>query len=231
MKICFFQHVPFEGPGSISGWVESGGHRMQIYHVYQEGCDLESASASDMLIILGGPMNIYEEDIHPWLIEEKKAIKNAIRSGKKVLGLCLGAQLIADALGQKVTRNPQREIGWFPLRLTEYAKSNPVFSGIPDDMPAFHWHGDTFGIPDKAQRLAGSNACENQAFIYEKNVLALQFHLETTPDNARFLCVNCADEMTPGRYIQTPEEILADPDRFQVINRLMSEMLDHFVNY
>ena len=110
-----------------------------------------------------------------------------------------------------------------------FAKKSAVFNFITDGTQVFHWHGDTFEIPDLAQNLAGSEACKNQAFLFGNNVLGLQFHLETTPASAQALCTHCADEMTLTRYVQTPEKILAIPERFQIINRLMFELLNRFV--
>jgi GMP synthase-like glutamine amidotransferase len=129
-------------------------------------------------------------------------------------------------LGKKVTRNPQREIGWFPLRLTRAAHQTRIFGFLPDSFPAFHWHGDTFEIPDGAVHLASSNACENQAYLYEKRVLGLQFHLETTPATAQALVTHCADEFTNGAFIQSPTEILACAEQFASINDTMRGILD-----
>ena len=198
MKIHWLQHVPFEGLGCIEPWL------VEVRHVvactrFWAGDRLPDAESVDGLIVMGGPMGVYDEAIHPWLAEEKAFIKQIIVQNKPVLGICLGAQLIAEVLGAKVGKNKQREIGFFSL-----AGDGKIF---PPEFTAFHWHGDTFGIPDGAVHLAASAACGNQAFIYKDNVLGLQFHLETTEESLLALCKNCADEITNGSSIQTLEQM------------------------
>ena len=148
---------------------------------------------------MGGPMGVYDESVYPWLAEEKAFIKQIIAQNKPVLGICLGAQLIAEVLGAHVRKNDQREIGFFPL-----TGDGKIF---PAEFMAFHWHGDTFGIPDGAVHLASSAACKNQAFIYRDKVLALQFHLETTDESLLSLYEHCQNEITGGPFIQTLEKM------------------------
>jgi GMP synthase-like glutamine amidotransferase len=224
MKIHVLQHVPFESLGSIGQWVEDGGHQVTFNRLYQ-GDRPPKPGQFDWLIVLGGPMGVYDEDQYPWLVEEKQAIEAAIRAEKTVLGICLGAQLIAVALGKRVTKNPEREIGWHPLRLLQAAAHTSLFSFFPDELPVFQWHGDTFEIPDTAIALASSEACANQGFLYGRRVVGLQFHLETTPAAAQALIENCPGDMTPGRYVQKPEEILASPRHFEIINGYMWGLL------
>jgi len=162
--------------------------------------------------------------ISPGLFLEKQFIREAINSGKPVLGICLGAQLIASAAGAKVYSNPVKEIGWFPI----YGISSQdvsIFS-FPPSVKVFHWHGETFDLPSGAIRLAKSDGCENQAFQIGKPVIGLQFHLETTPKAAREIVSHCRDELVPSKYIQTEEEILsAKPERYKSINQLMGSIL------
>jgi len=174
---------------------------------------------------MGGPMNIYEEDIYPWLAAEKKFIDQTMNMGGRVLGICLGAQLLADVLGARVYKGKYKEIGWFPVETTAAATASSVFSDFPESIMAFHWHGDTFDIPRGAQHIARSAACENQAFIYDERVVGLQFHLETTPESAGQLLANCGNELVSGPYIQDAETMLADRQRFEVINGLMQGLL------
>jgi GMP synthase-like glutamine amidotransferase len=158
---------------------------------------------------MGGPMNIYDHENYPWLLREKQFIKTAIDTGKLVIGLCLGGQLIADVIGGEVTKNNQLEIGWFPIRFKEGLKSSAFFSFLPDEPTVFHWHGDTFSkLPENAECIAESDACENQAFIYKEKVFGFQFHLETTEKIINDLVINCADEMIPGPYVQSKSELL-----------------------
>ena len=144
-------------------------------------------------------MNIYEHDKYPYLEEEKKLIAACMRENRKVLGICLGAQLIAHELGQKVYPNTTREIGWYPVR----GGGNL----IPESFLPFHWHGETFNLPEGAIHLASSNICRNQAFSLGTNVLALQFHLEANSSLIEGLIKNVPKDLTPGSWVQSEEEI------------------------
>ena len=145
-------------------------------------------------------------------------------TGKSVLGVRLGAQLIARAMGAEVYPNPEKEIGWWPVRCVE--GSNGTAFIFPSTLDVFHWHGDTFELPVGTTHLAESDGCENQAFCYDRRVIALQFHLETTRESARKLIADCRDELIPGRFVQSEAEILSAPiDRYQIINEHMSEAL------
>ena len=144
----------------------------------------------------------------PWLVSEKQFIREAIRSGKPVLGICLGAQLIASAMGAGVYRNPLKEIGWFPIRGIS-SNDSSVFC-FPPSMIVFHWHGETFDLPPGATRLAKSDGCENQAFQFGQSVIGLQFHLETTPLAAREMVLNCRNEL---RFIELHPDGARNPIR------------------
>ncbi len=222
MRIHALQHVAFEGVGSMAGWARALGGDIPC-SLLSAGEPLTTLDSFDCLVVMGGPMNIYQEDRHPWLRAEKRFIEQAIAAGKTALGICLGAQLIADVLGGRVVRNPQREIGWFPLTgIHPWAREI-----IPEQAQVMHWHGDTFLIPPGAERLARSEACQNQGFIFQGRVLGLQFHLETTPESLAALIENGGDDLNPpGPYVQSPEEMLADPGRFPTINAMMAAILD-----
>ena len=226
LNIHYFQHVPFEGLGSIAAWAQAAGHQINVTRLYA-GEQPPPVDQVDWLIIMGGPMGIDEEERYHWLVEEKAFIREAIDQGKKVLGICLGAQLIADALGASVHPNPEKEIGWFPVFLTSEAETLPLAKKLPDHQVVFHWHGDTFELPDGATHLLSSNQCKNQAFIYGDRVLAFQFHLETTPDSAAALLRHCAVELVDAPYIQKPNLIMADSEQFKAINRQMTTILDY----
>jgi GMP synthase-like glutamine amidotransferase len=170
-------------------------------------------------------MGANDDAIYSWLPAEKALIQRAITSGKVVLGICLGAQLIANVLGAKVYKNAHREIGWFDIHRSVDACTNPFGELLPPQLEVFHWHGDTFDLPARAIRLASSTACVNQAFAVENKVLGLQFHLELTRDSAAALIDHCADELTPGPYIQDGEKMLQSPERFEEINQVMTDFL------
>ncbi|MFA6811019.1 MAG: type 1 glutamine amidotransferase [Desulfoplanes sp.] len=225
MRIHSLHHVPFEGLGSIAAWAEKNDHSVTTTRLYQDN-DFPGMTDFAMLIIMGGPMSVHDSTTYPWLEAEKTFISQAIKADKTILGICLGAQLIAHVLGAKVYPNKKKEIGWFPVNATPNAQKNSITRALPESMEAFHWHGETFSLPKNAQLLASSQACKNQAFLYTDRVLGLQFHLETTPASARSLILHGQDEMVPAPYVQTPEMIMAQPARFEKINALMHALLD-----
>jgi len=225
MKIHHLQHVPFEGLGSMQAVLEEKGHLLSSTHLYANQ-DFPSLDDIDWLIVMGGPMGVYDEEVYPWLETEKKFISDAIDSGKIVLGICLGAQLIADVLGARVYKNAHREIGWFDISRSADADSTILSKAIPEQVEAFHWHGDTFEIPEGATLVAESVACKNQGFIMDDRVLAFQFHLETTQESAISLIDNCGDELDGSSYVQSKNEILSNPQRFSNINQVMRSVLE-----
>ncbi len=225
MRIHYLQHVPFEDLANIEAWAVSRGHTLSRTLLFAEE-PLPEMDDFDWLIIMGGPMNIYEHEKYPWLVPEKEFIRLAVASDKIILGICLGAQLLADVLGAKVTRNEHREIGWHPVRLTTAARASSVFRVLPEEFVAFHWHGDTFGIPPGAEAMAESAACRNQAFLLGR-VVGLQFHLESSRDSIDHLISNCADELTEGRYVQGPAELLAHLDRLPQMRLFLERFLDN----
>jgi GMP synthase-like glutamine amidotransferase len=223
MRAHYFQHVSFEGLGSIEPWLDSNGYTLTRTRFF-ESADLPDPEAIDLLLVMGGPMSVNDEDPYPWLAMEKQFVRKIIESGKPVLGICLGAQIIASAMGAKVFPSPVKEIGWFPIQALSAAKGS-VFN-FPSSEIVFHWHGETFDLPPGAIRLAKSEGCENQAFQLGKRVVGLQFHLETTPKSAKDIVLNCREELVPSKYVQTEEEILsASASRYQSINDLMGRIL------
>jgi len=172
-------------------------------------------------------MGVGDEDRFPWLLQEKRLLERTLREGKTVLGICLGAQLLADCLGAPVFRNPSREIGWFPVSLTPKGARHPLFNGLDAAFDAFHWHGDTFGIPAGALHVARSEACMNQAFVWEERAVALQFHLESTPQSVEDLAVNSADDLVEaGPSVQGLEQILDPQGRFPALRKTLYTLLD-----
>ncbi len=226
LRIHCIQHVSFEGIGYIESWAKENDHQLS-YSLLYDKVGFPSQNAFDWLIIMGGPMNIYEEDIYPWLKDEKQFIREAINSNKTVLGFCLGSKLIADVLGAKVKRNRAVEIGWFPVTLTKEGLSNSLFGNLDFSQSVFHWHGDTFDIPDKSVRIAYSSACYNQAFIYNDKVIGFQFHLEVTPYSLANMIDNGKDELIESEYIQSESEILQNSENINSCNRTLKTILDN----
>lgn len=225
MHAYVLQHVPFEGPESIAPWLKAAGYQVKPVHLYI-GDQLPVPAAVNFLAVMGGPMSVNDEDRHHWLTREKAFIRKVIDLNRPVLGICLGAQLMAAALGARIYPNKIKEIGWFPVE--GMAHGNPVHFTFPASFEAFHWHGETFDLPEGATHLARSGHCENQAFQYGPRVMALQFHLETTRHGAEALVQHCGGELNPGRTIQSAEDILAaTAARYAATNRLMDRVLAH----
>lgn len=229
LNVHHFQHVSFEGLGSIGSHLRERGHRLSATHWYRGDSppDLENC---DWLIVMGGPMGVADHDLYPWLSVEKRLIAEALDAGKTVLGICLGAQLIAEVMGARIGRNPYREIGWFPIERSNEATTTCLGSVLPDRLDVFHWHGDRFEIPAGATPLAASAACDNQGFIVDDRVLGFQCHLETTPESMRLLIENGRDELDGSRFVQAESEMLADDRRFSRINGVMAEVLQRLEN-
>ena len=206
MRVHFIQHVSFETPGYLLTWAESNKYSVSYSKVY-ETAHFPETNLFDLLIVLGGPMNIYEEGTYNWLKSEKYFIKKSIKDNKKVLGICLGAQLVADALGSKITPNYQKEIGWWPVKKTDYPQINSLTSHLPDEFMSFHWHGDTFDLPEGAIQLFSSNACHQQGFLHGQNTAALQFHLEVTSALICEMIKYEKEELKPSPFVQTEESI------------------------
>jgi GMP synthase-like glutamine amidotransferase len=225
MRVQVFQHVPFEGPGAIGPWLAARGARVETTRFFADP-RIPPLEACDWLLVLGGPMSVNDEATLPWLREEKRAIAAAIAAGRTVLGVCLGAQLIASALGAKVGPSREREIGWFEVERVAGPEEHPLAAALPPRAEVFHWHGETFELPAGAVHLARSAGCEAQAFALGRRVLALQFHVETTPEGARALVEQCPDDLRRGRFVQSAAEMLGDPARFERAHALLGRLLD-----
>jgi GMP synthase-like glutamine amidotransferase len=224
MKVHILQHVPFEDIGSMASWLDKHGCDLS-YTRFFESPVLPQLNGIDLVIAMGGPMSVNDEPALPWLRPEKQFVRDAVEKGVSMLGVCLGAQLIASALGARVYRNPQKEIGWYPIEATPSAANTFNF---PKKCTVFHWHGETFDLPSGAIRLARSAVCENQAFQIGRNVIGLQFHLETTPESARAILDNCGDELVPESYIQNESELRElGIAAYAKINSLMGEILSY----
>lgn len=179
MSVLVFQHIECEGPGYIADFAAARDLELNVIRTFDE-TSIPDPRNSEALIVLGGPMNVYEEERYPWLVTENKAIQAAIANDVPYLGMCLGSQLLAKALGASVGRNPVEEIGFGDIRLSHEGLQDPIFRGLPNVVPAFHWHEDTWELPVGSTLLASSDACPHQAFRYGR-AYGLQFHIETSP--------------------------------------------------
>ena len=227
MRVHYLQHVPFEGLGSMEPWFMEAGFEITSTPFFKSSA-LPDLDDVDMVVAMGGPMSVNDEKEFPWLVREKQFIGAAIEAGKAVLGVCLGAQLIACSMGARVFGNRFKEIGWFPIQ----GAGSGAGAGFrfPSSVEVFHWHGETFDLPPGAVRLARSAGCDNQAFQLGRSVIGLQFHLETTPESARALVSNCRDELSPSKYVQSETTILgAGQGRYREINGLMADVLTYLL--
>lgn len=225
MRFHVLQHVPFEGLGSIHRWLQSQGAVVTATEFFRAPA-LPDLNAVDAIIALGGPMSVNDEAELPWLKDEKRFIREGIYSGMPVLGICLGAQLMASSLGARVYSGADKEIGWFPVHACKHDAS--VFS-FPSNCEVFHWHGETFDLPTGAKHLARSEGCLHQAFQVGKRAIGLQFHLETTPESAEAIITHCRHELLPARFVQSEQELRSvRPGRYSGINKLMDSVL-HYI--
>jgi len=221
------QHVSFEGPGCIETWLNRQKSTIGYTRFYESEFQIPSTDDFDLLVVMGGPMGVYDSDTYSWLETEKELIRTAIEHDKTVLGICLGAQLIASALGEDVFPNSQKEIGWFPIFKTETGKQMPLIQNFEHATTVFHWHGDTFNLPAGAQHLFYSEACPNQAFLIKKNVIGLQFHLEITAESLNGMINAVGRELQSAPFIQSADLIRSNTEFIKQNNLRMFELLDN----
>lgn len=177
-RLLVFQHVPHEILGTLHPMLKNAGFRIRYVNFGRPDQTIPTLRNYDGLVVLGGPMNVDQTDEYPYLAPEVEAIEEFVRMDVPVLGICLGSQLIAKALGACVRKNPRKEIGWYDLSTTAEGKKDPLLGGFGPVEKVFQWHGDTFDVPSGAARLAESPLCANQAFRYGDKVYGFQFHLE-----------------------------------------------------
>ncbi len=207
MRVAIIEHAPFERAAAIGEWARARGH--EVRRVDAIVGEFPAPGEYDFLVVMGGPMSANDDASLGWLAAEKRAVREGIDAGKRVLGVCLGAQIVASVLGATVARNAEPEIGWFPVTLTPAGRASRVFGALPESFVAGHWHGETFGIPDGAVATATSEACANQAFEFDGGrVLGVQFHLEWLAEDAESLVENCGADLVPSSHVVNAEEFL-----------------------
>lgn len=212
MRVHVIRHVEFEGPGAISEWAARRGHELTESFALTE--EFPEPADVGLLVVLGGPMDADDHVASPWLGPEKAYLARALEGGSTVLAICLGAQIVAEVIGGKVTRGAQPEIGWFPVEVTP-AGAESCLEGWPRSLTVGHWHGDTFVLPDGLASAASSEATPNQAFCaLDGRVLALQFHLEWTADDVAKLVDVCGSDLVASEFVLPAEQILAGAERY-----------------
>lgn len=240
LRIHALFHTDYEDFNFIKQWANSHNHTLNVSRSYDDDA-LPALDSFDWLIVMGGPMSVHDEEKHPWLIAEKRLIKQSIDTGKTVIGICLGAQLIAHCLGASVQPSGVREIGWLPIRLTPAGQAYPLLQDLPkQDFTVFHFHGDGFDCPKGASIIASSDAWANQGFVYQTAlhkelgtwVLAWQCHFEVTKESLAKMVVNGNNSIQSGlkeypNTVQSPAEIIALGDNYiEENNARLSAMLN-----
>ena len=227
MRIACLKHVVYDGPAFLPRWAERSGHRLDEILVPEQG--VPDPRQFDRLIIIGGPMSIREQDRHPWLGDERRFVADCIEADRPILGICLGAQLLAAHFGAEVRQGEYLEIGWFPLRRHPDVTATWLGEALPEYFDSFFWHGDVFGLPAGTTPVAASAAHPVQGFVAGRN-LALQFHLEVTRAWAARLAERDADQLVPERFVQSAEILMSRPaDSYHQNNRLMEAVLERWL--
>lgn len=232
MTLMCFQHSPLEGPSLIGDWASGRGHELRMHPWHASGAVPYNGSW-DALIVLGGPMAVYEQDRYPWIREEQRLMRQTLEEGKQVLGICLGAQLLADVLGGRVYPQGHQEIGWYPLFHQKHALDEVLLHDLIEEHPmAMHWHGDCFEIPPGCRHLASSQACANQAFAYGRQALGLQFHWEFSRETLQQMLDNEGFLMPEGTHVQAPSQIMQQAGTYLPASRLaLDRLLDRFFGW
>jgi len=224
--VHFLLNAPFEKPGFILSWVRRRRLSAVFHHLY-EGDPLPWPKPEDWLVVMGGPMSVHDERKFSWLAKETRTIESAIAGGRRVLGICLGAQLMASALGASVEPNPEKEIGWHEVRRLSGVGKAPLFAGFPGRWMAFHWHGDRFAVPAGGRHLASSLACAEQAFDYGGRAAGLQFHLEVSDSDISRFIAHGGHDLVKGPFIQSPTAMLGRARWIREARRLLGRLLEN----
>ena len=225
MRIHHIQHDDFEGLAAIGEWAAIKGAEITSTRA-DMGHSFPDLQDFDIVVIMGGKMGVYEEDKFPWLIEEKNFIAKSIQKGKLVLGICLGSQLIASALGARVFPNLEPEMGVFPVYFNESAASDEVFSHFGKQLDVLHIHNDTFDLPKGAVCMASSKLTPNQAYKYGSNVFAFQFHFEVNQSQLIAFRERAFDDTMTGSWIQSGSAIMSYSELIQSNNAILYKVLD-----
>lgn len=221
MRVVCLQHVPFEGPGAFATAVTDRGGSIDRYLVPKDGIPKD---AGDLLIVMGGPMSVNDPD--GWIADETDFIRTALLAGKPVIGVCLGSQFMAKALGATVRPGKTLEIGMTPVRLTPEAKDDPVFKTLPESLEVFEWHGEDFNLPKDCVPLAGSAVAPLQAFRYGLRAYGLLFHLEMDDDGIDSLCRECAPDLIKAQVASQDVKAAAIP-HLPTLHRFADRLISH----
>jgi GMP synthase (glutamine-hydrolysing) len=223
LNILCITHADFETPGVIKSWAKDRNYKFQIVNPYNNET-IPSIDGFDFLIIMGGPQSPIKLNEYPYLADEINITKDAISKNKKVLGFCLGAQIIGEALGATTSRSPEKEVGVYPITLTKEGQNDPLLEGLPLSFPVIHWHNDMPGLTEDSAVLAASAGCPRQIVRYAPNVYGFQCHLEITLEGIKTMIEAVPEDLKPSKFTQTKEELLSQD--YEAINNMMIELLD-----
>lgn len=228
LRVHFTEHVSWEKPAYIGQLVYKYGYSYTTTALYRQE-SLPEAGDIDLLVMMGGPMSVHDEQAFPWLRNEKKLAEAMIEAGKPVLGVCLGAQILAQVLGAEVGPAEQAEIGWFPIHVDKNALP-PYLESWPETFTALHWHQEAFTTPSNAVSLGASEACGHQGFIYDGKWAGLQYHLEFTPEHLSNMLRHATDDLQQsGAYIQTEEDIRNGQYHLYDNHQILKPLLEHLI--
>ena len=230
MRFHCLQHMPDEGPGHAADWLAAHGHSLTFTRLFEPAPVFPAMTEFDGLLILGGAMSVYDEEKLPWLRNEKVFIQEVLRAGKVTLAICLGAQLVAQALGGEVRPNPEPEIGFWTVRFSAKSLEHPLLRGWPEKAAVLHWHVDTFTVPPGAMRVGMSAGCATQGFVWGDGIIGLQFHPEmTVPMVEQLMAFEGHETAQEQEFVQTAEQIRAKLKSVWKGRKLLESLLENLV--
>lgn len=226
MHIHYILHAEFELPGYIEEWAKKKGYR-QTYSRPFANEPITTIDQFNMLVLMGGPQSPLKIDKFPYLKDEIQIVKQALKIKKRILGFCLGAQLIGEALEAKTEKSPNKEVGVFPIRLTSAGLKDPFCIGLPNEFHVMHWHEDMPGVPKNGEILAASKGCPRQLVRFNSTTYGFQCHPEIQLNNVKAMISHCPDDLSPGTFIQSKPDMLKA--NFDQINSYMDIFLNNFI--
>ena len=230
MRFHCLQHMPEEGPGHAADWLAAHGHSLTFTRLFEPSPVFPAMNDFDGLLILGGAMSVHDEENLPWLRAEKAFIQEVLRVGKVTLAICLGAQLLAQALGGEVRPNPDPEIGFWTVRFSSKSLEHPLLRGWPEKAAVLHWHLDTFTVPPGAMRVGMSAGCATQGFVWGDGIIGLQFHPEmTVPMVEKLMEFEGHETAGEQEFVQTAEQIRAKMKSVWKGRKLLEALLANLV--
>ena len=230
MRWHCIQHLPDEGPGHAADWLAANGHPLTYTRLFEPSPEFPALTEFDGLLILGGAMSVHDEAHFPWLRDEKAFIQQVLRAGKITLAICLGAQLVAQALGADVRPNAAPEIGFWTVRFSAKALEHPLLRGWPEKATVLHWHLDAFTVPPGALRVGMSAGCATQGFVWGDGIVGLQFHPEMTVPMVEQLITFEDHEIAEEQgFVQTAEQIRTKLKSVWKGRKLIEQLLANMV--